>query len=65
MNDISKNNFEDEFELEGKIYTYYSLKKAYKIYGETEGLPFSLKVILENLLRNFNGKSVNSKQINA
>tara|TARA_B100000686_G_scaffold345035_1_gene428816 strand:+ start:17008 stop:19674 length:2667 start_codon:yes stop_codon:yes gene_type:complete len=65
MNDISKNDFEDKFELEGKIYNYYSLKKACEIYGETERLPFSLKVILENLLRNFDGKSVNSKQISA
>ena len=65
MNNISKDDFEDKFELEGKIYTYYSLKKASDIYGETERLPFSLKVILENLLRNFDGKSVNEKQINA
>ena len=65
MNNISKDDFEDKFELEGKIYTYYSLKKASVIYGETERLPFSLKVILENLLRNFDGESVNEKQINA
>ena len=65
MNDISKNDFEDEFELEGKIYTYYSLKKAGDIYGETEILPYSLKVILENLLRNFDGESVNEKQISS
>ncbi len=65
MNNISKDDFEDKFELEGKIYTYYSLKKASDIYGETERLPFSLKVILENLLRNFDGESVNEKQINA
>ena len=34
-----------------KAYTYYSLKAAEKQLGDLSRLPFSLKVVLENLLR--------------
>ena len=43
----------------GKTYTYYSLPAAEK--NGLEGisrLPFSLKVLLENLLRNEDGRTV-------
>lgn len=45
--------------LNGKTYNYYSLKEA-KAQGldKVDELPRSLKVLLENLLRNENGKSV-------
>jgi len=35
----------------GKDYTYYSLKKAAAKLGDISRLPFSMKVLLENLLR--------------
>ncbi len=35
----------------GKEYAYYSLAKAAKTLGDVSRLPFSLKVLLENLLR--------------
>ena len=34
-----------------KEYAYYSLKKASEKYGDISRLPFSMKVLLENLLR--------------
>lgn len=54
--------------VNGKDYTYYSLKEA-KALGldKIDQLPKSLKVLLENLLRNENGSSVvweDSKAIN-
>ena len=42
-----------------KTYTYYSLKKAAENgLGDISRLPASLKVLLENMLRNEDGKSV-------
>lgn len=35
----------------GKEYAYYSLKKASEKFGDVSRLPFSMKVLLENLLR--------------
>src|SRR3990167_7214601 len=35
----------------GKDYAYYSLKKASEKFGDVSRLPFSMKVLLENLLR--------------
>ncbi|MEO0031544.1 MAG: hypothetical protein RIS94_1302 [Pseudomonadota bacterium] len=35
----------------GKDYAYYSLKKAAAKFGDVSRLPFSMKVLLENLLR--------------
>ncbi|WP_338466909.1 aconitate hydratase AcnA [Novosphingobium sp. ZN18A2] len=35
----------------GKTYAYYSLKKAAEKLGDVSRLPFSMKVLLENLLR--------------
>ncbi|HEX8937306.1 MAG TPA: aconitate hydratase AcnA [Sphingomicrobium sp.] len=38
-------------DVEGKTYAYYSLKKASEALGDISRLPFSMKVLLENLLR--------------
>jgi aconitate hydratase len=47
-------------------YDYYSLKAAEKNgLGDLSRLPFSLKVLLENLLRNEDGRSVRSEDIKA
>jgi len=50
----------------GKTYAYFSLAAAEK--NGLEGLsklPFSLRVLLENLLRNEDGKSVTADDIRA
>jgi len=47
-----------------KTYDYFSLDMAAAI-GDTRRLPFSLKVLLENLLRHEDGKSVTAKDIAA
>ncbi|MDD3287911.1 MAG: aconitate hydratase AcnA [Alphaproteobacteria bacterium] len=39
-----------------KEYDYFSLKAAEKVLGEVSRLPFSLKVLLENLLRTEDGR---------
>ena len=37
--------------VDGKEYDYFSLKAAETKYGDISKLPFTLKVLLENLLR--------------
>ncbi|MFI5253413.1 MAG: aconitate hydratase AcnA [Bacteroidota bacterium] len=52
--------------VQNKSYTYYSLKGLEKATGETLAkLPFSLKILLENLLRCEDGRVVKKDDINA
>ncbi|WP_461521267.1 aconitate hydratase AcnA [Porticoccus sp.] len=53
------------FEAGGKTYHYYSLPKAAEMLGDLNRLPFSLKVLTENLLRNEDGSTVERKHIEA
>src|SRR5690348_7224752 len=52
-------------EVEGKTYAYYSLKKAGAALGDVSHLPFSMKVLLENLLRFEDGKTVTHDDLKA
>ena len=49
----------------GKTYHYYSLAALAKTYPALEKLPYSLKVLLENLFRNEDGGSVTKADIEA
>ncbi|MBB5319631.1 aconitate hydratase AcnA [Marinobacter oulmenensis] len=49
----------------GRTYHYYSLPKAGESLGDLDRLPFSLKVLMENLLRNEDGTTVDQSHINA
>ncbi|MBT8473621.1 MAG: aconitate hydratase, partial [Marinicaulis sp.] len=51
--------------VNGKDYAYYSLATASEKIGDISRLPFSLKVLLENLLRFEDGKSVTTEDIEA
>lgn len=51
--------------IDGKDYDYFSLKKAEAQMGDISKLPFSLKVLLENLLRYEDGRSVNKEDVSA
>ncbi len=48
-----------------KSYDYFSLKVAEKTLGDLSRLPFSLKVLLENLLRFEDGRSVSVDDVKA
>ncbi len=52
-------------DVDGKTYAIYSLKKAAEQIGDISRLPFSLKVLLENLLRHEDGRSVTTEDIQA
>ncbi len=49
----------------GKTYSYFSLSKAAAKLGDISRLPFSMKVLLENLLRFEDDKTVNVDDIQA
>jgi len=49
----------------GKNYSYFSLSKAAEKLGDVSRLPFSMKVLLENLLRFEDGKTVSVDDIQA
>jgi aconitate hydratase len=46
-------------------YTYYSLKALEKKFPRVKKLPFSLRILLENLLRHEDGRSVTQQDIEA
>jgi aconitate hydratase len=52
-------------EVEGKNYAYYSLRKAAESLGDVSRLPFSMKVLLENLLRFDDGETVTRDDLQA
>jgi aconitate hydratase len=55
-----------ELQVNGKTFQYYSLKAAENAgLGSIERLPYSLKVLLENLLRNEDGRTVKKEDIQA
>ena len=47
----------------GKTYAYYSLEKAGKALGDVSRLPYSMKVLLENLLRFEDGVTVTNDDL--
>lgn len=51
--------------VDGKDYTYYSLEEASKQLGDISRLPYSLKILLENMLRLQDEVAVKSKDIEA
>src|SRR5512139_1024665 len=53
MTQVGKNSLDTRSSLSvgGKTYAYYSLAKAAEKIGDVSRLPFSMKVLLENLLR--------------
>ncbi|MDQ1080006.1 aconitate hydratase [Pseudoroseomonas cervicalis] len=51
--------------VDGKVYHYFSLPEAAKSIGDISRLPFSLKVLLENILRFEDGRSYTTNDARA
>ena len=51
--------------VDGKEYDYFSLAEAAKTIGDVSKLPYSLRVLLENLLRFEDGQSVTVDDVKA
>ncbi len=64
---MSKNSFQTktEIQVQNQRYEIYSLKKLAEKYPQVEKLPFSLKILLENLLRFEDERSVKKTDIEA
>ena len=65
---ISRDSFGalSSLEIEGKEHRYYSLPALQRRgLGEVSRLPFSLRILLENLLRHEDGESVTAEDIKA
>ena len=64
----SKNSFNSEqiLDIDNKIYKYFDLNKAAQQYNlNLLKVPISLKILLENLLRNEDGESINKDMISS
>jgi len=55
--------FERTVSINGERYKIYSLQMLSELYPEVEKLPFSIRVLTENVLRNFDGKIVTQDHI--
>ena len=53
------NKFINNFEFNDKNYNYYNLKKIIENYPELESLPYTLKILLEQNIRNTNENELN------
>ena len=58
-------NTRSTLQVGGKTYDYYSLAKAAEKYGDISRLPFSMKVLLENMLRFEDGATVTQDDVKA
>ena len=67
MSKDSRNSFnaQQTLDIAGSAYEYYCLQKFAEKRSDVARLPLTLKVLLENLLRNEDGDSVTEKDINA
>ena len=55
MTETLKDKCRQQLGVADQTYTYYSLPELAKTYPSIKKLPYSLKVLLENLLRNHDG----------
>ncbi|MCJ8191410.1 aconitate hydratase AcnA [Sphingomicrobium aestuariivivum] len=58
-------NSRSTLEVDGQTFHYYSLEKAAETVGDVSRLPFSMKVLLENMLRFEDGKTVTKEDVQA
>ncbi len=66
MKNINSFNSEQILEINNKIYKYFDLKKVTSQFNiDLSLIPISLKIILENLLRNEDGETINKHMISS
>lgn len=62
---MKKEDFKLELKVGAKNLAYYSLAKAEEKFGSLDKLPATLKIVLEGMLRNFDGKKIREQDIEA
>jgi aconitate hydratase len=61
---MDRTHFRSHFEFGGKTYAYYDLKKVQAAgMADIQKLPYSIRVLLENIVRNFDGKIVTEADV--
>lgn len=58
-----RESFQKKLSTPSGTYTYYSLREVLKNGNNIERLPFSIRILVENILRNLNGKSINENHL--
>ncbi len=62
---MKKENFLSHFEWEGNTYHYYSLEKLAEAGYDTGNLPYSIKVLVENILRKLDNRVITTEALQA
>ncbi len=61
---MDRTHFRSHFEFGGNIYAYYDLKKVQAAgIADIQKLPYSIRVLLENVVRNFDGKVITEADV--
>ncbi|NLZ83358.1 MAG: aconitate hydratase, partial [Clostridiales bacterium] len=63
MHNVLNEKARDKFILEGKTYEYYSLQTLEEAGYDIKHLPYSIKVLLESVLRQCDGHVINEDHI--
>lgn len=58
-------SFQKKISTPSGTYLYYSLKEVQEQGNNIESLPFSIRILIENILRNMNGKSINKSHLDS
>src|SRR5690625_862712 len=65
MGENNKYNAKTKFELNGKTYNYYRLKALEEAgIGKVSRLPFSIRILLESVLRQHDGSVIKDEHVN-
>ena len=65
MGKNNKFNAKKQFELNGKTYNYFELKALEKAgLGKISRLPFSVRILLESVLRQYDGHIIKDEHVN-
>lgn len=63
MKTVTPSQTKDTLTINGKSYVFYSLKKAGDLLASCEKLPYTIKILVENLLRHSDGGRMTSDDI--
>ncbi|MDF2944529.1 MAG: aconitate hydratase 1 [Herbinix sp.] len=63
MNQDLKNNAKSNFELKGQAYEYYDINSLEQLGYDIKHLPYSIKILLESVLRQYDGRIITREHI--
>src|SRR5690625_1911027 len=64
MNQFKKEELTSKITIDGKTFTFFSLKKLEEMFlSDFSKLPYTFKILLENIIRNYDGKTFSMEHI--